>query len=145
MLKEKILEDLKTAMKAKDELRLSTLRLLNAAIKNAEIEKREELSDKDVEGVIRTTVKQYRDALSDFEKAGREDLVSKQKSEIEILEVYLPPEMGDEELEALVKSVVDEPGEAASDFGKTMGAVMKKVAGRADGNRVRAILQKVLQ
>jgi len=145
MLKEKILEEIKTAMKAKDELRLSTLRMLHAAIKNAEIEKQKELTDDDVIATIRTMVKQYRDALADFTAAGREDLAEKQKSEIAILEAYLPPSMPEEEVEAIVKSVIDEMGATASDLGKVMGAAMKKVAGRADGNTVRTLAQKLLQ
>lgn len=142
-LLEQIGSDFKDAMKAKDELRLSTLRMARADLKNKEIEKRGPLTDEDAVSVIKTMVKRYKDALADFEKAGRGDLAEKQRAEIAILEAYLPAQMPDEEIEAVVREVMGEMEEGTADIGKVMGGVMKKIAGRADGNRVRAMVQKM--
>lgn len=144
-LKERIDGDLTEAMKSRDEARLSTLRLLRSELKNREIEKRSPLNDEDIQGAIRTMVKQYKDALESFVASGRADLEEKQRREITVLEAYLPAELSDEEITAIVEGVVLELNAAPGDFGVAMGAAMKKVAGRADGNRVRDIVKKVLQ
>lgn len=139
---ERIDQDFIQAMKAKDEKRLPTLRLLRSATKNKQIDAQRPLTDEDVIAVIKTMVKQYQDALGDFEKAGRTDLFEKQKEEIAVLSEYLPPSLPKDELETIVRDAVQLSG--ATDMGKAMGAAMKAVNGRADGTEVRAIVQRLL-
>lgn len=135
-------QDFKEAMKAKEEVRLSTLRMLRTSIKNKQIDVQHELSDQEVTGVIKTMMKQYQDALSDFMSAGRTDLVDRQQRELQILQGYLPPALSGEELEAIVRDAVQSSG--ISDVGKAMGVAMKAVDGRADGNEVRNIVTRLL-
>ncbi|MBU1907633.1 GatB/YqeY domain-containing protein, partial [Patescibacteria group bacterium] len=142
---EQLDQDFKTAMREKNETVLSTLRMARSALKNKQIELQAELSDDATAAVLRTMVKQYRDALNDFIAAGREDLAEKQKQEIEILERYLPPSITEAELEAICRRVINEQNAELKDLGKVMGLVMKEVAGRADGNSVRSIVQKLLE
>jgi hypothetical protein len=142
---ERIDTDLKEAMKAKDEQVLSTLRLVRAALKNKQIELLRELKEEDIVAVMRMMVKQYRDALADFTANGRQDLVDKQAAEIAIIERYLPAAMPEQELEAICARIVGESHATAKDIGKVMGLVMKEVQGRADGNAVKTIVQKLLQ
>jgi len=139
---EQIDKDFKEAMKAKDEIRLSVLRLVRTALKNRQIELLHELSDQEAIAVLKTMIKQYQDALSDFSNAGRQDLVERQQKEIDIIATYLPPALPEEELERIVRDAVDASG--TTDFGKVMGAAMKAVDGRADGNAVRTIVQRML-
>ncbi len=139
---ERIDTDFVNAMKQKEEVRLSTLRLARAALKNKQIDLGQTLTDAEATTVLASMIKQYKDALDDFSRAGREDLIDRQRQEIDILITYLPPEMSDEELEKIVKDVIEES--RAKDFGKAMGAAMKSVAGRADGARVRKIVQQLL-
>ncbi|MFH1089601.1 MAG: GatB/YqeY domain-containing protein [Candidatus Uhrbacteria bacterium] len=142
---EKINADLTAAMKEKKEAVLSTLRLLRSALKNKEIELIRELKEEDVLAVIRTQIKQLKDALASFEAAGRNDLVEKNKNELVTLEGYLPAEMPDEDLEKTVRDALLEAGiSAKADTGKAMGAVMTAVAGRANAGRVKEVLEKVL-
>jgi uncharacterized protein len=143
---ERLDADLKVAMKEKNEVVLSTLRMARSAIKNKQIDAvGKELSEDDVVAVLRTMIKQYKDALNDFQNAGRTDLADKQKAEIELLERYLPPAMSEADLEALCKKVIAESGAtSAKDMGRVMGMVMKETGGNADGNTVRAIVQKLL-
>jgi uncharacterized protein YqeY len=142
---ERIDADLKEAMKAKNEMVLSTLRMVRSALKNKQIEAMHELSDDETVAVIRTMVKQYRDALEDFSSAGRQDLVEKQTQEIVLLEKYLPAAMPEAELTAICERIIKEQNATLKDMGKIMGLIMKEVNGRADGNMVRAIVQKLLQ
>lgn len=144
-LRNTIFEDQTAAMKARDEARLSTLRMLTAAIKNAEIEKKRELSDDEAQDVVARQAKQLSDAMKDFESGGREDLLTKTKAELGVLRAYLPKQLGDDELRAVVEEVVAQTGAtSAADMGKVMGAVMGKVTGQADGNRVRALVEEAL-
>jgi len=148
-LEKKINEDLKEAMKSKDEERVSSLRLLNSAIKNKLIEKKEEkekgLDDGEVVKIVKYQIKQLRDAAGEFEKAGRDDLVKQNNKEIEILSVYLPEEMSEDAVRAIVKSKISELGEVSSaDFGKVMGLVMKETGDAADGALVKKIVQEEL-
>jgi uncharacterized protein YqeY len=144
-LTERINADLKEAMKNKNELELSVLRLVRTGIKNKEIEIAHVLSDEEIQVVIRTMIKQGKDALTDFTSAGRQDLIDRQTGEIAILERYLPPAMPAEELEAICQKVIAEAGATSpSDVGKVMGSVMKVVDGRADGSSVRTIVQRLL-
>ena len=149
-LQKRIEDEMHTAMKAHDELVLSTLRMVRSAISNRVIEKRAragdgELTEEEVVAVIRTEAKRRRDAMSEFTKAGRADLAEKEGSELGILERYLPAELSDEELESIVREVVSEMGGVSeNDFGRAMGAAVKKVAGRASGNRVQEIVRKMM-
>lgn len=145
-LKDQITRDMKAAMKAKDSATLSTLRLLQSAIKNKRIEKGNELSKKDIQGIIKSELKKLKDSRSSFKEAGRDEKVGQIDSEITVLEAYLPEQMTDEELERLVNDVVDEAGaESMADMGAVMGAAMKRVEGRADGNRVRKMVESALR
>jgi uncharacterized protein YqeY len=141
---ERIDADLKEAMKAKNEATLSTLRLVRSALKNKQIDLQHELSEDDVVAVIRTMVKQYRDALADFSASGRQDLVDKQTAEIVLLERYLPAAMPETELTMICERIIKEQNATVKDMGKIMGLVMKEVNGRADGTTVRNIVQKLL-
>lgn len=142
---ERIDADLKEAMKQKNELGLSALRLVRSALKNRQIDLGHAPSDEEAQAVLRTLVKQYQDALDDFTQAGRADLAERQTAELEIVKRYLPAALPAEELERIVRQAMAEVGAAApADVGKVMGAAMKIVAGRADGNSVRAIAQRLL-
>ena len=143
-LKEDIILAQQAAMKSGEKEKLSILRMVTAAIKNAEIESGEELGDDKVQGVIKKQVKQLGDALKDFEKGGRDDLIKNTKSEIEMLSVYLPAELSDEELTTKVQAVIDGLGEGVN-MGQAMGAVMKELKGQADGGRVREVVEKLMK
>lgn len=144
MLIERLDADLKEAMKAKNESVVSALRMARAALKNKQIDVGHELGDEEVVIVLRTMVKQYKDALADFTNAGRTDLASKQQTEIELIERYVPAAMPEADITVIVERVVEETQATVKDMGKVMGLVMKEVDGRADGNTVRAIVQKKL-
>ncbi|MFP4015436.1 MAG: GatB/YqeY domain-containing protein [Halanaerobiales bacterium] len=144
-LKEKLLEDMKEAMKSKDKQKLSVIRMARAAIKNVEIDKRKDLEDNEVIEVLAREVKQRRDSITEYEKAGKEDTVSDLNKEIEILSVYLPEQLTEEELEVLVNETISELGATSmADMGKIMGAIMPKVKGRADGNIVNTLVRQKL-
>lgn len=141
-MKAKIQQDIKDAMRAKDVIRLSTLRLLSSAIHNREIEKRAKragagLTDEEIIAVIRSEAKKRKDAIVEFEKGGRRELAAKETTEAKILEAYLPAEMGDTDLEKIVQEVIGGmDGVTQKDFGKIMGDVMRRVKGQASGDRV---------
>src|SRR3989338_8870037 len=131
-----ITENMKAAMKAKDSATLSTLRLLISAMMNKKIDVQHELSDAEVQEVVKSQVKQLKDSIESFKAGGREDLATSTQTEIFVLEQYLPAQMGDEELTKIVKEVVEKSGATSkADMGKVMGAAMAAVAGRADGSR----------
>ena len=132
--------DFKEAMKAKDELALSVLRLVRTALKNKQIDVGHEVTEDEALQVLRTMIKQYQDAISDFANAGRQDLVDRQQREIDLIARYLPPPMSRAELERIVIDAIQAAG--ATDIGRAMGAVMKAVNGQADGKDVRAIVEK---
>ncbi|MEO8434419.1 MAG: GatB/YqeY domain-containing protein [Pyrinomonadaceae bacterium] len=145
-LKERITNDMTSAMKAKDALRTSTLRMVKAAVKNREIEKGEELSDDDVMKVMRSLVKQRHDSVEQYEKAARPELAAKETSEIDIIEAYLPQSASREEIEQAIMLAIEETGAASM---REMGAVMKaaqaRLAGRsADGRTVSEIVKAKL-
>ncbi|MBA4600760.1 GatB/YqeY domain-containing protein [Thermoactinomyces mirandus] len=138
-------QDMKLALKNKDKNRLSTIRMLKSAIKKEEIDKKRSLNDDEVIAVIMREVKQRKDSIAQYEKAGRDDLADKEKAEIEVLSAYLPEPMSEEELRALVKQVIQEVGAASkADMGKVMGAIIPKVKGRAEGRQVNRIVQEML-
>lgn len=145
-LKENILDAQKDAMKARDSEKLATLRMLTSAIKNQEIEDSHELSDDSVQKVVMKQIKQLQDALSEFEKAGRDDLVSSTKKELEVLSAYMPKQFSDEDLRTLVKAQLEKLGVTSSkDVGRAMGAIMKEVGSAADGTRVRNTVMSLLE
>ena len=147
-LREKLEEDLKTAMKAGDALRVSTLRMAQSAIHNKEIQllkKDTGLSDEETVEVLKSEVKKRKDAVLEFGKAGRTDLAEKEKKEAEILSAYLPAEMSDEDLERILKYGIREVAASGEkDFGKVMKASMPVVKGKASGDRISAMLKKLL-
>lgn len=147
MLLEKIKNDLKAALKEKDELVVSTLRFLLSAIHNKEIElkKRGKLSDEEVIGVIRKQVKEHQESIEAFQKGKREDLVEKEKKELAILNKYLPQQLSSKELKKIIKEVIGETGAVGEkDFGKVMGVVMGEVKGRAEGKTVAEVVKQQL-
>ena len=144
-LQEQVLHDTKEAMKQKDAAKLSTLRMLKAALKNKEIDLKHELSDEEVLAVIKMQIKQLNDALHMYQDAGRQESVDETQAEILILEAYLPAQMSDEVLrEAVTKALEAAQATSKEDMGKAMGAAMKAAAGQADGSRVRAIVEELL-
>jgi len=144
-LAERITEDMKQAMKNKDKLRLSVIRMIRSAIKYAEIELKTTLSDEQIIDVLTREVKQRRDSLQEFEKAGRTDLAENIKEEIEIVQDYLPKQLSEEELRVIVQEVIEQVGATAKlDMGKVMGALMPRIKGRADGKLVNQLVQEKL-
>lgn len=145
-LKEQLMADFKDAMKAKDEVKKNTISFARAAIKQYEVDNRQELDDEGIIAILSKQVKMRKDALSDFEKAGRTDLADDYKAEIEILNKYLPEQMDDAKIKEVVQATAAEMGivKDRKNMGKLMGAVMKKVKGLADGNAVRRITEEFL-
>lgn len=144
-LREDILSAQKVALKTGNHEELSVLRFLWSAIRNEEIEKKKDLSDAEIQQIVARQIKQLKDALKDFTASNRQDLMDKNKMEIDFLEKYLPAQMSDDELQKIVEQVIS--GMAAvttEDTGKIIGAVMKQVAGKADGGRVKEIVAKKL-
>ena len=145
-LNDKVNADIAAAMKAKDAARLSALRMLKAAIMNKGVEKGRDLEDAEVLQVISSLVKQRRDSIDQFSKAGRQDLVDKETAEIAVLDGYLPPAASPEEVDAAVAAAIVETGAStAKDIGKVMKAVMPKLAGKnVDGRTVNEAVRKKL-
>jgi len=138
-------EDYKAAFKAKDTAKVSTLRMLKSALKNKEIDLRHELSDEEVESIIRMQIKQLKDSAQTFRDAGRNELATSSEAEVIVLEIYLPKQLADEELTLVVKEAIAATGaETKADMGKAMGAAVKAVAGRADGSRIKSIVDSLL-
>lgn len=143
--KEKLNEAVKEAMKSGDDLRKRTLRMVLAAVKQVEVDKRIELDDMAVSALIQKEVKNRREALEEAKKANRDDLVADNESEIKVLEEFLPQAMPAEELRALVQAAIDETGAAApGDMGKVMKIVMPKVAGRAPNDMISSTVKELL-
>ena len=145
-LKEQLMSDFKDAMKAKDEIRKNTISFARAAVKQYEIDNRKELDDEGIVAILAKQVKMRKDALSDFEKAGRMDLADAYKQEIEVLQKYLPAQLSVDEIRDIVKATAADLGieNGKQNMGKLMGAVMGKVKGVADGNDVRKIIEEFL-
>lgn len=144
-LKELITEDMKAAMRAKDSDRLSTIRLLLAAIKQREIDERITLDDAQIVGLIDKQIKQRKDSVAAFEAAGRKDLVDKESAEQRVLEAYLPQRMTADEITAAVARIVATTGASGpGDMGKVMGAVKTELAGKADMGLVSAAVKSAL-
>lgn len=144
-LLEKLNNDLKEAMKAKDAVKTGTLRMVVSEVKYAKIEKMKELDDGDIVGVIQKAIKSRKDSAEQYTNAARPELASKEEAEIAVLEVYLPKQMDAQEVEAIVRSVVSETGAlGAKDMGKVMQKLMPLVKGKADGKMVNETVKKVL-
>jgi len=144
-LREKIGQDLKEAMKAKDVEKRDALRLLTSAFKQIEVDERKELSDDDVIKIIQKQVKSRNDSIDQYKKADRQDLVDKEQSEIDVYEVYLPKQLSDDELSDAVKAIISNVGaESMKDMGKVMGNASKELAGKADGKRINECVKKLL-
>ena len=144
-LKERITEDMKAAMRAKEAARLLTIRGLLAAMKQKEVDERIELDDAAVIGIVDKLIKQRKDSISQFGAAGRTDLVDKETAELQVLESYLPQRLSAEEITAAVAAIVAELGAAGpGDMGKVMGAVKAKLAGKADMGQVSAAVKAAL-
>ena len=146
LLRDKVNGDIGAAMKARDQARLSALRMVKAAIMNKGIEKGHDLDDAEVLQVLASLVKQRRDSIEQFAKAGRTDLVDKETAEIAVLEEYMPPAASAEDIEAAVVAAIAETGAASpKDMGKVMKAVMPKLAGKsADGKTVNEAVRRKL-
>lgn len=132
-ISDQIQKDMTAAMKSRDELRLSTLRMVRAALKNKEIDKRAPLDDREQQQILQTLIKQRHDSIEAFTKGGRQELADKERAEIGIIEAYLPKAAGEEEITSTVKSVIAEMGSPTM---KDMGTVMKNVMARFAGARV---------
>jgi len=144
-LKERIKNDIKEAMRAKDSARRDTLRNLSAAIKQIEVDERRELSDADVEQILMRYAKQREDALAQFKEAGRDDLVAKEEAELKIVKSYLPEPMSNEELQETLKRLIQELGASTmKDMGKVMAKAKSVIGSRAEGGRISQIVKKLL-
>ena len=145
LLKERITEDMKAAMRGGEKDRLGTIRMLQAAIKQREVDERITLDDAQVLAVIEKMVKQRKESIAQFEQGGRTDLAAKERAEIEQLQAYLPAQLSDAEIEALIREAIAATGAASiKDMGKVMGAVKAKAAGRADMGAVSARIKAAL-
>ena len=144
-LKTQLTEDMKTAMRAKDQVSLSTIRLINAAIKQFEVDERTEADDAKVISILTKMVKQRKDSAKIYTEAGRQDLADKENAEIEILNRYLPQMMSAEEIKTVVEAVIAEIGASGmADMGKVMGVLKTRLAGKADMGEVNKVLKTAL-
>jgi uncharacterized protein len=142
MLRDRIADDMRAAMKAREQTRVSTLRMLMAAMKNTQVEKGHELDDEEVVEVIAREAKRRRESMEAFEKGGRPELVEKEGSELAVLETYLPERLSDDDLAALVDEAIAETNATSpKEMGQVMKALMPKVKGRADGAAVSALVR----
>jgi uncharacterized protein YqeY len=144
-LKEKLNNDMKNAMKSKEKEKLTTIRMVKASIQNEEIKLRHELTEDEELTVLSREVKQRKESLEEFEKAGRADLVEKIKGEISVLEIYLPQQLSEEEVRTIIKETIEAVGATSKkDMGKLMQALMPKVKGKVDGKLVNKIASELL-
>ena len=144
-LKEQLTQDMKTAMKSGEKERLGVIRLVNAAIKQREVDERILLDDAQVLAAIEKMLKQRRDSITQFRAAAREDLATKEEFEVGVIQGYMPAQLSDADVEAIVTAAIAESGAAsAKDMGKVVGAVKAKVAGRADMGQVSALIKRKL-
>lgn len=144
-LSERLNEDMKQAMRSQDKFRLSVIRMIRSSIKNIEIDQRKALDDNEVLDILNREIKQRRDSLQDFEKAGRTDLSEPLKIEIEIIGEYMPQQLTNGEVQEIILQTIQEVGAVSkADMGKLMAALMPKVKGRADGKLVNQLVQQSL-
>ena len=144
-LKQRLTDDMKAAMKAGEKERLGTIRLMNAAIKQKEVDERVEVDDAQVLAILEKMMKQRKDSVSQFEAANREDLAVIERAEMAIIELYLPAKLGEAEVLAVIDAVIAEIGASSpADMGKVMGAVKPKLAGQADMGEVSKLIKQRL-
>lgn len=145
MLKAQLLDDMKAAMKGGDKPRLAVIRLINAAIKQREVDERIELGDEQVLAVLDKMVKQRRDSITQYTDAGRTDLAEMEQAEVEIIQGYLPAALGDDEIAAIIEQAIADTGASSmADMGKVMGKVKPQVQGRADVGAVSGLVKAKL-
>ena len=142
--KNQLINDMKEAMKAKDTVRLGVVRFLLSAIKNAEIDKGQELTDEEAQKIVAKQIKQMKDAIEQFKAGDRPDLVEAEEAKIKVLEAYLPAQLSQAELEKIIDEVISQVGEVKNP-GQVIGLVMKQVAGRADGKQVAQLVTAKIQ
>jgi uncharacterized protein YqeY len=144
-LGERLNEDMKQAMKSQDKFKLSVIRMVRSSIKNQEIDLKRTLDDNEVLDILSREIKQRKDSLQEFEKAGRNDLVEGLQAELAILAEYQPQQLTEEEVKAIVQETIEQVGASSkADMGKVMTALMPKVKGRADGKTVNQLVQQLL-
>ena len=144
-LQERLSEDLKDAMRQKDEIRRTTIRFIRADVHNQEIEKGEALNDDEIIGVLSRLVRQHQESIAEFKKADRHDLVGKEEAELRIIREYMPEQIPEEQLTELVKEAISQTGASGpGDIGKVMGLLMPQVRGRADGAQVSSVVRQLL-
>ena len=144
-LNAQIKSDIKDAMRAKDVQKRDTLRNIQAAVKDIEVNERRDVTDTDLENIMMKYCKQREDAMAQFKDAGRDDLVEKEEAEHVIVKAYLPEPMSDEELESIIKEVIAQTGaESMKDMGKVMGAAKKIIGSKADGGRINVCVKSLL-
>lgn len=144
-LAERVRTDMTTAMKAQDKERLSTLRMLQSALKNEQINLGHELSDEEVMSIILKAVKQRLDSIEQYQNAGRVELAEKERSEMELLKTYLPAELSSEELESGIREIIAATGaQSKKDLGKVMKEATARFKGRADGKKIQEVVQRLL-
>lgn len=144
-ISDRLAEDMKQAMKDRDKVKLSVIRMVRSSLQNEAIKRKKQLSDEDELTVLTREVKQRKDSLQEFKNAGRDDLAQGVNQELSILETYLPKQLTEDELEQTIIDTIAEIGATSKrDLGKVMGAVMPKVKGKADGNMVNKLVQKHL-
>ena len=144
-LRERLNEDIKTAMKAREAERLGALRLLSAAVKQREVDERITIDDAGLVAIVEKEIKKRRESIAQYEKAQRQDLADKEKFEISVIEVYLPKQLSQAEVEAAVAEAIAATGaKSAADMGKVMGVVKPKLAGKADMGKVSAMVKAKL-
>ncbi|WP_138493270.1 GatB/YqeY domain-containing protein [Paenibacillus pinistramenti] len=145
-LSERLNEDMKQAMRNQEKFKLTTIRMVRATIKNLEIDLKRSLNDDEVLDILSREIKQRKDALQDFIKAGRDDLAENLNAEIDIIARYLPEQLTEEEIKVIVQQTIQETGASSkADMGKVMSALMPKVKGRAEGKLVNQAVQQLLQ
>lgn len=145
-LKEQLADDLKTAMRARDTVRLSTIRMLQTAITEREKSGQGAASADDLIAIVQKQAKQRRDAMEQYADAGRDDLAKREADELTILEQYLPAQLTDEEIDSVVQDIIAQSGASSiKDIGRVMGAAMQALKGQADGRRVQAAVRALLQ
>ncbi|MBN2071553.1 MAG: GatB/YqeY domain-containing protein [Candidatus Krumholzibacteriota bacterium] len=146
IIREKIRKDLTEAMKSRDKEKISALRMLISSLKNSELEKREELSEEEEIAVIGSYARKCRESISEFEKAGRDELLPVARKEYDLVMEYLPAQLDEDEIRSEIKSMIEETGASGpGDLGRIMGMMMKKFKGRIDGNTVREIAINILK
>jgi len=144
-LKETLVDEMKSALRAKDEVKLSTIRLARSAIRNKEIDLGRELTDEDIMAVLSTEARKRQEAIEGAERAGRADVAAREQKELEVLKRYLPEQIGESELEEIVKGIISEIGAAGMrDKGRVMSLLMPRIRGKADGRLASELVDRLL-